>query len=135
LRDSKKFVRLEIVLDQSYVDEVAETAVMIVQTIAHIHLMMKGDFNGDPNQPSSSFNEHNWYFTLVDGTKESTHNANLQYGDPLKAQQDPDLSSWNGTETLEKIDSGNWIFAPGSRFKNGGIHAYLRCRGSHHSSI
>jgi hypothetical protein len=97
-----------LVLDQDYAIEVSLTAELIVAKNAHVHLLMKGDFNRNPHQPSSSFNKHNWYFNetnAVESDSDNKHTAILQYGDPLEAQQSSDLTSWDRTATLENLNS------------------------------
>jgi hypothetical protein len=99
-----------LVLDSSYEDEIAATADMIVLHDTSIHLLMKGDFNSNPYQPSSSYNSHNWYFNLIGAKSEevdNTHTAHLQYGDSLQAKQEANLSSWDAAETLENLNSSN----------------------------
>jgi hypothetical protein len=92
----------KLVIHPSYDTEIKETAAIIVENNANVHLWMKGGFNENPNQPSSSYNQHNWYFrTKTDGMNaDDTHTAQLQYGDP--AQQGETRQ-----KTLENLKKNN----------------------------
>jgi hypothetical protein len=99
----------QLVLDSIYIEEITQTAEMISDQNAYVHLLMKSDFNRNPNQPSSSFNEYSWFFNNITEVKsaEDTHTAHLQYGDPHKSAQGLNLSSYDRTGTLDNLKIGN----------------------------
>jgi hypothetical protein len=98
----------KLVLDPSYTQEIETTAALILKKKVFVHLLMKGDFNQNMFQPSSSFNEHN-PLVVKKGVKDSkhddTHTALLQYGDPKRAKQEDDLSDWNPVKTLNMLNN------------------------------
>jgi hypothetical protein len=114
-REIERFQRFRssgepLVLGQSYNREVQMTAETILTHNAFVHLLMKGDFNRNTNQPTSSWNTHNWFFNKTnapDSEIDDTHTAHLQYGDPAQAHQASDLRDWNSDETLLKLRKKN----------------------------
>jgi hypothetical protein len=100
--------KAKLVLDSSYTQEVEATAELILEKNAHVHLLMKGDFNQNTFQPSSSFNEHNQYLVQEGfeiSKSDDTHTSLLQYGDPKRAKQEDDLTNWSPVKTLKRLTS------------------------------
>jgi hypothetical protein len=78
-----------------------------VKKNAFVHLLMKGDFNQNTYQPSSSFNEHNPFMVkkgFKDSKRDDMHTSILQYGDPKRAKQEDDLTNWNSEKTLTRLN-------------------------------
>ena len=69
-------------LDKSFQDEISHTAKRLVQERVSLYLFIKGDKNGNPFQPISSFNYVNSLFNKNDSA-DNIHTTLLQYGDPL----------------------------------------------------
>jgi hypothetical protein len=100
--------KAKLVLDPSYAQEIEATAELIVEKDAFVHLLMKGGFNQNKFQPSSSFNKYNPFFVkekIENSEREDTHTALLQYGDPKRAKQQDDLSDWNPVKTLNMLSN------------------------------
>ncbi|KAJ3376342.1 hypothetical protein HDU92_000536, partial [Lobulomyces angularis] len=97
-------------LTAPYYTEIELAAESLINTNTNLHLLMKSDFNRNPFQPVSSFNQHNWLYNQKSEKtpnlkSDDTHTSILQYGDPNQVSQNDDLTGFNASLTLEKFNS------------------------------
>ena len=93
-----------LALGPGYQTEIDITANMIRENNVFVHLLVKGDYNNNPFQPSSSYNAHNSIYPKGDPV-DDMHTALLQYGSPNSASQNNDLSGWSGNQTLKSLEA------------------------------
>jgi hypothetical protein len=96
-----------LTLADAYANEVVLTAEKLISTNTMLSVFVKSDYNQNPNQPVSSFDEHNPLFTISSGQADSLHTSLLQYGDPNKAYQLEDYSSFDLQQTLSRLQQHN----------------------------
>ncbi|TPX32813.1 hypothetical protein SmJEL517_g04138 [Synchytrium microbalum] len=99
-----------ISLQQSWYDEIAATAKLIVQNGAIVHLLMQpaSDTSSVPAlfAPRSQFNGYNEYFRKIGAQTTSANNTQvLQFGDPAVQSMDSDYLNFNPKLTNQNLAS------------------------------